>query len=178
MGESMLKLKVKAIVLVAIAVLFSAIQAKADQFDLVASGPGTNINLILNGTLSSTPGVFDITGLSGTVDGLGATLLATSAPGVVTDSTTINSYYIEYDNLLFLNGGAYLDLYGLGFTLSDGTIGNLFYSGGYLYSQLGNNPPDTEQVSVSLVAPEPGSLALIASGLLAICLLAMRKQLA
>jgi hypothetical protein len=177
----MVKLKVGLLVLVGL--LISAASAKADgtTFDLTASGVGTNISLVMTGTaVSGSPGVFDITGLSGTVDGLSATLLATSGPGMVTTTTAVNGWLIEYDNVLNMNG-PYLDLYGLGFLLSNGALGNLYYSGGYLYAQLGNNPPNQEQVNVSVVdppgvtAPEPGSLALLMAGLLAVCLFALRK---
>jgi len=176
-------LKLKLGVLVGICSLLCATGAMADggTFDLTATGSSTNISLTLTGTaVAGSPGVFDITSLSGTVDGVSATLLPTSGAGVVTDSTGVNGWLIEYDNVLNMNG-PYFDLYGLGIALAGGGLGNLYYSDGYLYAQLGNNPPDQFSVSVSVVdppnvaTPEPGSIALLASGLLAMILLALRK---
>lgn len=66
----------------------------ADQFSLIATGNTTDINVVLTGTLSGAPGVFYITGLTGTVDGQSATLLATSGPGVVTNSSVVNNWSI------------------------------------------------------------------------------------
>jgi len=165
----------------------TAAMADSTTFDLTATGTGTSISLTLTGTaVSGSPGVFDVTSLSGTIDGLSATLLATSGPGVITESTGVNGWLIEYDNLLNMNGPSYVDLYGLGFSLSNGALGNLYYSGGYLYAQLGNNPPSQEAVSVNVVdppptsvtTPEPGSLVLLMSGLVALGLLVLRKQIA
>jgi PEP-CTERM motif len=171
--------------LIAVCLLLCATGAKADSsFSLTATGNSTNISLSLTGTaVSGSPGVFDITSLSGTVDGVAATLLPTSAPGTISYSSAVNSWLIEYDNVLNMNGPGYLDLYGLGFSLSDGVLGNLYYSSGYLYAELGNNPPDQFSVSVtvadppSVATPEPGTLALLISGLVGICVLALRKQL-
>ena len=177
-------LKLRSSALIGICVLFCASGARADStFDLTATGTGTKISLVMIGkAVSGEPGEFDITSLSGTVDGYSATLLATSGPGVITESKGVNGWLIEFDDLLNMNG-PYLDAYGLGFTLSDGALGNLYYSDGYLYAQLGNSPPSEEAVSVSVVdppgvnAPEPGSLALL-SALVAICLLVLRKHIA
>ena len=178
--------KLKVSLLVLLGLLLCATGAKADgtTFDLTATGIVTNISLTLTGTaVSGHPGIFDVTGLSGNVDGLGATLLTTSAPGVVTDTTGVHGWLIEYDNVLNMNG-PYLDLYGLGFTLSNGALSNLYDSGGYLYAQLGNSPPYQEEVYVTVVdppgaaVPEPGSLVLMVAGLLAVYLLTSRKQAA
>jgi hypothetical protein len=151
-------------VILAIAMLFFATRAKADQFDLTAEGLfGTNISLTLTGTAVA-PGEFDITSASGTVDGVGATLLPT--------------WFFGNDNLLYTNS-PYFDAFGLGLYLANGSFGDLFgVFGGDLYLQLGSvNIGDILSVQVT-EAPEPGTLVLIASGLLALGLLAMRKQFA
>ena len=78
----------------------------------------------------------------------------------------MNGWLIQFDNLLYINQ-PYLDLYGLGFTLADGTIGNIYYNSGYFYAELGNNPPFQEQLTLSSVqTPEPSSLLMLCGGLL------------
>jgi hypothetical protein len=180
----MFKLKL-GVVVAALCMLAFAPGAKADGFLLTATGGGNNVSLTLDGTaMSGSPGVFDITSASGTVDGYAATLLATSAPGAITNSSVVNDWYIEYDNLLNMNSGStYLDLYGLGLLLNNGTssgvLANLYYSGGYLYAQLGANPPLQDSVNISVVpTPEPGSLAMLLVGLLTVGALVARKQIA
>lgn len=170
----MLKLKLSAIL--AVSLLFFTAGAKADSFDLSVTGGPINISATLDGTQSGTPGVFYITSLSGLVGAQSATLLPTSGPGVVTNSSVVNGWYVTYDNLLNMNQ-PYFDLAGLGFKLADGSIGNLFYSGGYIYGQLGNNPPFLENVTASVIAtPEPRSLALLGTGLLGLCMMGFRRK--
>jgi hypothetical protein len=180
----MLKLKL-GVVVAAVCMVAFAPSAKADGFLLTATGGGNNVSLTLDGTaVAGDPGVFDITSASGTVDGYSATLLATSAPGAVTDSSVTNDWYIEYDNLLDMNSGStFLDLYGLGLLLNNGTpsgvLANLYYSGGYLYAQLGDNPPLQDCVTINVVpTPEPGSLTMLLVGLLVVGALVVRKQMA
>jgi hypothetical protein len=155
--------------------LIFASGAMADQFDLTATGATTNINVVLTGTQSGTPGIFDVTGVNGTIDGEGATLLPTTGAGVISTSPVVNNWEIEYDNLLYTNQ-PYVDYFGLGFQLSNGTLANLYYSGGYLFAELGSNPPFQQSVNVQTV-PEPGTLALLCVGLLALGALVTRKQL-
>ncbi len=110
--------------------------------------------------------MFCITGLTGTADGQSATLLATSGPGLVTNSSVVNNWFIEYDNLLSFNQ-PYFDLWGLGMTLADGSLANLYDNGGYLFQEC---------VTIQSV-PEPGTLVLLCAGLPGLGFLP-RKQLA
>ncbi len=166
----------KAKSLVVVALLFLATAAVADSFNLTAVATGINLNATLTGT-STGGGLFDLTGMTGTLNGsaLGG-LLATSGPGTPTNSAVVNGWYMTYDNVLNMNT-PYFDLYGVGFTLNDGTLANLYYSNGYLYAQLGSNPPTpwtSVQVSVAgssgpgSQVPEPASLTLLGCGLVAL----------
>ena len=149
----------------------------ADSFTLTAIGSNIDITANLTGTQLGTSGVYDITGMSGTAEISGTTYGITLLPASgVTDSNVVNGWYIIYDNLLYMNSTNFFDLYGLGFTNNSTLLGNLYYSGGDLYAQLGNNPVIPEQVSISVVqTPEPSSLALLVSGMLALMLLVIRR---
>jgi len=174
-----------ALTLVAL-LLFFASGAMADGFDLtatstVADSTSLNISLVLTGSLSGTPGVYDITGITGTVNGISVSKALPGA-GIILDSPVVNGWYIEYDNLLSVSA-PYFDLYGLGFELANGSYANLYYNGSDLYAQLGDNPPFQEVVTVtSLVdppnstVPEPSTLALLCVGLLALGAWVTRKQ--
>lgn len=170
--------RLKLSLLVGVCLLFAASNAKADTFDLTAKGAGLNISFVLTGTaVSGSPGFFDITSLTGTVNGVNAVLLSTTSPGAITETPFVNGWAILYNDVLNLNG-PYLDVYGLGFELlPSGTLATLFDSGGYIYAQLGNNPPTQESVSITVVAaPEPKSAVLMLSGLLAIALMLYRRR--
>ncbi len=170
----MLKIRFGA-VLVACLLLF-AIGAKADSFTLTAVGSGINISATLTGYQMGGPSSneYDITGMSGAVNGINAALLPTSGPGMETASSVVGGWEILYDNLLYMNSSSFFDLYGLAFT-ANGTMGNLYYSDGNLYAQLGGTPvPETVSISV-VQTPEPSSLALLVAGMVALTLLVIRR---
>ncbi len=167
--------KVKLSIAFLACLLLFTVNAKADSFTLTAIGSGIDISATLTGTQTGTPGVYDITGMSGMVNGYSATLLPTSGPGTITTSSVVDGWEILYDNVLYTNSTSFFDYYGLGFT-ANGMLDNLYFSGGDLYAQLGNNPPLEEPISISVVqTPEPGSLMLLVSGMLAMMLLVIRR---
>jgi hypothetical protein len=49
--------------------LFFALGAMADPFDLTATGATTDTNIVLTRAQAGIPGIFDITGVNGTFDG-------------------------------------------------------------------------------------------------------------
>lgn len=180
-GESMNSKHV--LILVAL-LLFFASGAVADQFDLTAtSTPGdptpVSISLTLTGSYSTTLGAYEITGISGYVNNEAITSGLNAGTGAIYTTPTVDGWYIEYDNLLYLNA-PYFDLYGLGFQLANGTYANLYDEGGDLYAQLGGTDPLIECVTVvdPVAAPEPGTLALLCVGLLTLGALVTRRQIA
>lgn len=107
--------------------LLFAVNAKADSFTLTAIGSGIDISATLTGTATGTPGVFDITGMTGTVNGYSATLLPSSGPGAIMTTSVVDGWEILYNNVLYMNSTSFFDYYGLGFT-ANGALENLYFS--------------------------------------------------
>jgi hypothetical protein len=164
---------------VAAAVLMSAgITAHADSFDFSFSGSTGSGSGTFTGSLTSTPGVYLITSVTGTTNG--QTIANLLPPGTYPTSFGVSG---ENDNDLYLNGAAFVDFAGISYVLADGTDVNLASEGSSEYAEIaGPNPTAVEAldfftVTPAAATPEPSSFVLLGSGLLGVVGL-LRKRLA
>ena len=138
----------------------------AATFTLSFTDSSGSNSVSLTGNATGTAGQYLITSVSGTIDGLNATLLA---PGTYPSNDSPN------DNLLFYPAApAYLDFSGLGFELGTTKFYDLYDIGGTTYAEISGPSSTTSDVdeSPALVSnlsvtatPEPSSIALLGTGL-------------
>lgn len=150
------------------ALAFAAAPASATSLPFTISGNGqSGTGTITYG--AGDAGGYDVTAISGTLDGQAITGLIGGNPGA--GEAYSPSGYFFYDNILFAGQDPLLDLGGLLFG-SDGLEVNLFRQDGdyILYFNSGVN----EVVSFDL--PEPASLGLVAVGLAGLTALRRRKS--
>jgi hypothetical protein len=182
-----------------VAALLLCPEAFADTFNFNYSGVGTIGSTTTNftgsgsftATLTGTAGQYLINSVTGTANGVAIAGLL--APGIY-PSTTSGSE--PNDNLLFfpLASGGALDLNGFSFNTTDGTDYNIFYfDPGYglvtdpsfdgtdalafslTDATTGTTVVGTPGGPTAAAAPEPGSLALLATGVFGLAGVVRRK---
>ncbi len=147
--------------------LFAApLCAHADTFRLNFSVAGQTDSVLLTANTTSTKGEFLITAASGTINSEAASLLAQgSYPSVGPN-----------DNLLFYpltSGQSSFDVDGVSFVLADGTDYNVYQQAGQYFATVGPQRAvgtinTLSVMPASTVTPEPSSLALLSTGVLAL----------
>jgi len=161
----------------ALALTLSPLAARADALNFNVSGNGLESTGIVTFQADpSQPGVFDVTAITGQVNGVAITGLLPGSYNDASPSTNNDGAFI-YDNLLY-GTMPLLDYNGVGFNIGNsGYQGNFYYTQGAYYfldsnrvntelTEVGESP--VEDLSTSPAAsstPEPASLLLLGTGL-------------
>jgi hypothetical protein len=119
---------------------------------------------------------FEVTGISGFVNGVEITGLLPCAATTVSEAclSTLGSEFF-YDNLLYYPAGnspsgvlQELDYRGIGVALANGVDGDFFASSTHIdmYTNSDQNPHEPDQTAAFSITPEPGSFILLGTALL------------
>jgi len=157
------------------AVLSMGVAGYADTFSFQITGTQNSGSGYLSAVPdATTAGAFDVTSISGTLNGQSITALLPCTTFNPSSPCGGAGLTFGYDNLIYPGGIApfyinELDLNGLGFVAGSTAVDVAFSSSHLDELNYNGAPPDAPQIIVSFAVspvPEPSSFLLLASGLL------------
>ena len=160
----------------------AGLAANADTFTFTATGPlgWSGSGTITAVAASSIPNAFDVTAISGVVEGQAIAGLLPCANYSLSNPCISSGNSFLYDNLLYpggtgLFGIQFLDDAGIGFALASGVDADfLAYATHFSYFTTNTFPSDDQIIAFQLT-PEPDSFLLLGTGILALAGMVRRR---